>query len=179
VIAGVTGHRPDKLGVGRWSGYDRTNPLRVWIREQMKVHLKALQPEYAISGMAIGVDQDFVDVCIKLAIPFVAAVPFVGQERQWPALARAEYTLMLALAKEVVVVCEGGYERWKMQARNEWVVDRSNVLIAVFDGSQGGTANTVNYADRVGREKRRIEIGPMFKGAPANCELPVNWERYR
>lgn len=23
------------------------------------------------------------------------------------------------------------------------------------------------------------EIGPMFAGAPANCELPKNWERYR
>jgi hypothetical protein len=23
------------------------------------------------------------------------------------------------------------------------------------------------------------QIGPMFAGAPANCELPVNWEQYR
>lgn len=23
------------------------------------------------------------------------------------------------------------------------------------------------------------EIGPMFAGAPPNCVLPVNWERYR
>ena len=23
------------------------------------------------------------------------------------------------------------------------------------------------------------EIGPMFADAPANCELPVNWEQYR
>ncbi len=157
MIVAVTGHRPDKLGVGNWSGYDARNPLRLWIRAQMKAYLQATQPEYTISGMAIGVDQDFVDVCIKLAIPFVAAVPFVGQERQWPALARDEYALMLHLAKKVVVVCEGGYERWKMQARNEWAVDHSDKLLAVFDGSQGGTANTVNYADRVGREKCRID----------------------
>lgn len=26
---------------------------------------------------------------------------------------------------------------------------------------------------------RDDEIGPMFKGAPANCELPKNWECYR
>jgi uncharacterized phage-like protein YoqJ len=157
VILAVTGHRPDKLWVGNWSGYDRTNPLRVWIRAQMKAYLQALQPTHTISGMAIGIDQDFVDVCIKLAIPFIAAIPFVGQERQWPALARDEYALMLHLAKEVVVVCEGSYERWKMQARNEYVCDHSDKLLAVFDGSQGGTANTVNYADRIGREKCRID----------------------
>jgi hypothetical protein len=23
------------------------------------------------------------------------------------------------------------------------------------------------------------QIGPMFAGAPANCELPVNWEQFR
>ncbi len=26
---------------------------------------------------------------------------------------------------------------------------------------------------------RDEQIGPMFADAPANCELPVNWERYR
>ena len=157
MIVGVTGHRPERLGIGSWSGYDKANPLRTWVRAEMRRHLVELQPIRAVSGMAIGVDQDFVEVCVALAIPFVAAVPFRGQERQWPEPAQVEYHRLLKLAAEVVVVCEGGYERWKMQARNEWTVDHINLLVAVFDGSQGGTANTVNYADRVGREKRRID----------------------
>jgi uncharacterized phage-like protein YoqJ len=157
VILAVTGHRPDKLWVGNWSGYDARNPLRLWIYEQMKAYLRALQPTYTITGMAIGVDQDFAACCIELQIPFIAAVPFVGQENQWPLTSRMQYQDVLKAAREVVVVCEGGYERWKMQARNEWNVDHSDKLLAVFDGSQGGTANTVNYADRIGREKCRID----------------------
>jgi len=156
MIVGVTGHRPDKLGTNSVSGYVKDNPLRVWIKTQMRDHLKQLRPIYAISGMAIGVDQDFAEVCIELRIPFVAAVPFEGQERTWPIESQEDYRALLAKAHEVVVVSDGPYERWKLHARNEWVVDHINVLIAVFDGTLGGTANTVNYADRVQREKRRI-----------------------
>ena len=34
------------------------------------------------------------------------------------------------------------------QMRNEWMVDRSNLVIAVFNGQKGGTKNTVDYAKR-------------------------------
>ena len=34
------------------------------------------------------------------------------------------------------------------QVRNEWMVDRSNLVIAVFNGQKSGTKNTVDYAKR-------------------------------
>ena len=36
------------------------------------------------------------------------------------------------------------------QLRNEWMVDRSNLVIAVFNGQKSGTKNTVDYAKRKG-----------------------------
>ncbi|MBQ8636648.1 MAG: hypothetical protein IJ423_01470 [Clostridia bacterium] len=36
------------------------------------------------------------------------------------------------------------------QVRNEWMVDRSNLVIAVFNGQKSGTKNTVNYGRRIG-----------------------------
>jgi len=36
------------------------------------------------------------------------------------------------------------------QVRNEWMVDRSNLVIAVFNGQKSGTKNTVDYAKRKG-----------------------------
>lgn len=36
------------------------------------------------------------------------------------------------------------------QVRNEWMVDRSNLVIAVFNGQKSGTKNTVDYAFRKG-----------------------------
>ena len=36
------------------------------------------------------------------------------------------------------------------QVRNEWMVDRSNLVIAVFNGQKSGTKNTVDYAIKKG-----------------------------
>ena len=39
------------------------------------------------------------------------------------------------------------YETWAYQMRNEWMVDRSSRVIAVYNyGVEGGTKNTVEYA---------------------------------
>jgi uncharacterized phage-like protein YoqJ len=160
MIVAATGHRPDKLGVDvndDQAGYVENNPLRVWVKGRIRDYLRRVRPLYAISGMAIGVDQDFVEVCIDLRIPFIAAIPFVGQERRWRPKAQAKYRALLAKAYEVVVVSEGGYERWKMLARNEWMVDHCSEVCAVFDGSPGGTAATVLYADRVQRPIYRVD----------------------
>ena len=33
---------------------------------------------------------------------------------------------------------------------NEWMVDRSNLVIAVFTGQKSGTKNTIDYANKKG-----------------------------
>jgi uncharacterized phage-like protein YoqJ len=125
--------------------------------DQIRAALKKHRPLYGISGMALGADQDFIACCLDLKIPYVAAVPFVGQERVWRPAAQAVYRDLLSKAREVVVVSEGGYASYKMQVRNQWLIDHSNLLLAVFDGSPGGTANTVEYARRVGRTIEYID----------------------
>ncbi len=150
-IIAVTGHRPIQLG-----GYGDT-PTRAVIVEALRAALLDLQPAKAISGMALGVDQDFARVCIELDIPFVAAIPFAGQERLWPHPAREQYRELLACATEVVTVCEGGYAAWKMQTRNQWMVNHCDQLIAVWNGGAGGTGNCVRYAERMGRPIHVIE----------------------
>lgn len=40
-----------------------------------------------------------------------------------------------------------------MQLRNKWMVDKSDIVIAVWDGSEGGTNNCVQYATE---NKKRI-----------------------
>jgi len=61
------------------------------------------------------------------------------------------------LADGVVVVSEGGYSARNMQRRNEWMVDHSDKVLAVWDGSNGGTGNCVAYARSIGREIIRID----------------------
>lgn len=136
-----TGHRPDKIG-----GYDYYNPQRVWIRERIRTALVDLHATKTISGMALGVDQDLAQVSIDLAIPFIAALPFVGQESRWPKSSQDYYEWLLERADEVVVVSPGGYAAYKMQVRNKWMVDHANALVSVWDGSPGGTGNCMTYA---------------------------------
>lgn len=152
-IVAFTGHRPDKLG-----GYGQVNPVRDKILPLIEYQLKTIRPELAISGMALGVDQWSAELCIKLGIPFTAAVPFVGQENVWPE--KQHYRYLLSKAKDIHIVSAGGYASWKLQTRNEWMVDNSDILIAVWDGSSGGTGNCVDYAEKVERTIIRINPHP-------------------
>lgn len=156
-----TGHRPNKLG-----GYHIPNSTHLWVCEQIDQKLVELQPTKIISGMALGVDQWAAWIAVELGIPFVAAIPFVGQEYAWPDESRKEYARLLALASETVVVSEGHYHPKKMQVRNEWMVDNCDVLIAVWDGSQGGTGNCVRYAEK--RGVKIVRIDPKKKSLTKN-----------
>ncbi len=160
MIVAVTGHRPDKLG-----GYNFYKPLRVWLRDQLLAKLQQLQPSSAISGMALGIDQDFAYVCVWAGVPFLAAIPFVGQESIWPEESRLLYNELLSRAYEKVIVSSGGYSARKMQIRNEWMVNHCDVLIAVWDGSEGGTGNCVRYAENARRPIERINPKD-FPGVP-------------
>lgn len=153
MIVSFTGHRPDKVG-----GYG-VSPIQDWVRAQLREHLRSLKPMGAISGMALGVDQWAARECIYLGIPFVAAIPFQGQESIWPKASKEEYEYLLSKAHSRTYVCPPGYDPKKMQIRNEWMVDRCGILIAVWNGSSGGTANCVRYAEKKGC--RIIRINPL------------------
>jgi len=151
MIVAFTGHRPDKLG-----GYNVPNPTQRWVSWLLQDHLQSLRPTLAISGMAQGVDQWAARACIDLGIPFIAAIPFVGQEKMWPEAAQKTYRWLLMRAHQRVVVCKGSYAPEKMQKRNQYMVDECSKIIAVWDGAAGGTANCVKYAEKKGKTIIRI-----------------------
>lgn len=153
MIVAFTGHRPDKLG-----GYETPNPTQRWVCWCLHDELLALKPDQTITGMAQGVDQWAAAICLNNNIPYIAAIPFVGQESMWPAAAQSRWRYLLGRAVETVVVCEGAYAPAKMQKRNEWMVDHCDVLLAVWDGTSGGTANCVRYAEK--KKKMIVRIKP-------------------
>jgi uncharacterized phage-like protein YoqJ len=135
------------------------------VREQLARSIATLYEAGArgfISGMALGVDQWAARGVIALrerdpTVRLVAAVPFHGQDSLWPEHSRMEYARLLEAADERVVVSKGAFAAWKMQARNEWLVNHADVLLAVWDGSAGGTRNCVQYAQRRGTRIVRID----------------------
>lgn len=103
------------------------------------------------STMALGWDQALADAAIKLGIPFEAAVPFEGQESKWPVDSQRYYRRLLTRAEEVHIVSSGGFSVPKMQLRNEYMVDRADLVLALWNGSRSGTENAVIYARKVGK----------------------------
>ncbi len=136
----VTGHRPPKVG-----GYMVPNPTYLYIVSELKKKIQEINPSVVYTGMALGVDQWVAAICKELGIPFIAAVPHQGDELKWPQYSQTKYKELLNSASSVVTVTMKPYFPGAMQIRNVWMVDRATRALAVFDGSDGGTKNCVDY----------------------------------
>lgn len=156
MILSGTGHR-------KWGGGYGKTPEAVEVVARTKAKLVEIQPTKVLSGMALGFDQWLAWLCVRLSIPFEACLPFEGQENAWKDRAAvARYHELLKLAEAVHVVGQPPKTRWEaakaMQTRNAFMVDRSDVLLAAWTGAEGGTANCVRYAERVGKRVVRVEV---------------------
>ena len=141
ILAG-TGHRPDKLG-----GYtEAVSSALLKVATEAISLLDDESPVEVISGMALGWDQALAQASCNLGLPFIAAVPFVGQEKKWPLSSQEIYHQLLSKAKTVKIISPGGYASWKMEKRNQWMVDNCDEIIALWNGTAGGTANCIAYA---------------------------------
>lgn len=60
------------------------------------------------------------------------------------------------------MVCSGRYAPEKMQRRNEWMVDHCTEVVALWDGTPGGTANCLRYANQPAIERPVVNLWPEF-----------------
>jgi uncharacterized phage-like protein YoqJ len=146
--AAVTGHRPNKLG-GEYSPYK--GPYSNHIREQLIKFINEMKPTLMISGMALGVDTIWALLAIEFNIPLLCAIPFEGQESVWQKKDKELYHEILIKATIVKYTGTPGYEHYKMDVRNKYMVDYlgdpDDMLVAVYNGDKsGGTFNCVEYA---------------------------------
>lgn len=147
-----TGHRPQKL----------TRPEVVIKADLEKAILKAIDMGYQtfITGMASGVDIWAGEIVVRLRqsnpdLHLIAAVPFPGFESKWSNDWRTAYAALLSKVDVVRYICPS-YSVGAYQRRNEWMVDHSAYLIAVYDGKPSGTKNTIDYATKCGITIDRI-----------------------
>ena len=115
----------------------------------------------AISGMALGVDTLFALSVLELKkegydIKLHCAVPCFNQDRLWPKYSQEQYHDILDKADIVKIVTESEYDQFVMNIQNYYMVDNSDKVLAVWDGTPGGTRNCVEYAKEKGKEIYRI-----------------------
>lgn len=107
-----------------------------------------------ISGMARGVDIWAAEIVLerKMSNPdlrLICALPHPDFERSWRDSWQQRYREILARADLVKTICPA-FSMASYQRRNEWMVDHSARVIAIYNGATGGTRNTIEYAERHG-----------------------------
>ena len=141
-----TGHRPEKLNT---SEKEVKAALRKQIDQAVHDGFKVF-----ITGMARGVDLWAAEIVLDLRkrnkeIRLICAIPHDGFEARWSPSWQALYRYVLAEA-DLTRVISKGYHTGVYQVRNEWMVNHSTRVIAVFNGQPSGTKNTIDYAYRQG-----------------------------
>jgi uncharacterized phage-like protein YoqJ len=110
-----------------------------------------------ITGGAVGLDQMAAEIVADLRdtlykdMVLVIARPFPSQASMWPAHVQQAFQLLCSRANEVYDVSPDPYTAYKMQIRNEWMVNNAEIGIAMWNGASGGTANCVRYAQKKGK----------------------------
>lgn len=144
-----TGHRPDKLG-----GYGATAAASVTALAHC--FLSAYKPAVAHVGMALGWDVAVVKAAVGLGIPFVAWIPFKGQELGWSEADQQNYHYWLGYSRTTHYLASAPVgDKWAISQmyhnRNSQMIKAADGVVALWDGSKGGTGWTVNHAKAQGK----------------------------
>lgn len=157
-----TGLRPQKLP---W-GFDESDTACCALKERLSLTVRQLIAsgvDRFISGMAQGFDTYAAECVLKLRsygenVLLECALPCPEQAEKWTRAARVRYEDILSCG--TVTTISEGYTAYCMQKRNRYMVDKSDIIVACFDGrTHGGTEKTIEYAQR--RGKKIIILSPV------------------
>ena len=153
-----TGHRPEKLNMSE-------RAVKKALRTEILSAIQDGMPIF-ISGMSRGVDIWAAEIVLELRknnpdIKLICAIPFEGFEKFWSYDWKRKYLDILTKADFITYICKS-YSNRAYQMRNQWMVDRARRVIAVFNGEESGTKNTVVYAEESGVEVRNIYRSSFF-----------------
>ena len=146
-----TGHRPEKLP---WRNNEQ-DPRCLALKERLA---RALEEAYEkgmrhfLCGMALGADFYFCEAALDLrdrrpGVTVEAVIPCEVQAARWREADRERYFSLVERCDYETLV-QRRYDQGCMLRRNRHMVDRSSMLIAVYDGMLGGTMYTLTYAMR-------------------------------
>lgn len=150
-----TGHRPKTLPFLEQEEHPKYKELeKLWNRElQTLIEEKGVR--HFISGMAIGFDLFAAEKILNLKktypdITLEAAVPHTDQAERWNRRQKEKYAKILKQCDQVTQI-QDAYTPDCFGKRNQYMVDHSAYVLAVWNGKLSGTGKTVKRA----RDKKR------------------------
>lgn len=150
-----TGHRPEKI----IKPYDENHEMIISIKQQLNNHIeKSIKDGYNTfySGLARGCDIFASEIVLnkKKDYPFikhVAVIPFRGQEKSWSDMWQQRYQSIIKQS-DICIVLNEEYQKDCFKQRNEFIVENSNRIIAVYSKDNSGTRQTLNFAKKNNKE---------------------------
>lgn len=144
-----TGRRPQKLPWGYNENDPRCLKLKIELKKKIEEAIEA-GARHFISGMALGVDMWAAETVIEIKktdsrITLEAAIPYKKQSANWSFDHRNRHGRILNDCDKVTYVSEN-YSAYCMMKRNKYMVDNSDLVIAVTDDFTGGSGKTALYA---------------------------------
>ena len=157
-----TGHRPEKLP---W-GFDEGDPRCIRLKHRLQDAVETAYESgkrHFICGMARGCDFYFAEAVLALRqtrpdVTLEAAIPCKSQSRGWALAERMRWTDLVARC-DLETLIQPHYTPDCMLRRNRYMVDHSSLVIAVYDGTDGGTRRTLEYALR--RQVPFVDLSPL------------------
>ena len=151
-----TGHRPEGLPWGENEQDPLCLGLKALLAQELELTCQAGYRQFWC-GMARGADLYFAEAVLACQgvhpdVELLAAVPCPNQTRGWSEAEVERYWHILRwVGSKRCHLVSPLWTRQCMRERNEYMVDRSSRIIAVYDGrSGGGTRYTLQYAMKKG-----------------------------
>ena len=155
----LTGHRPKSLP---W-GYNENLQSCLKFKSDLKqVFIGAINYGLTtfLTGMAEGFDMIATEILLELRktyqIKIIAVIPCLDQEIKWKPEQQARYRKIVEQCDDQIILAEQ-YTPTCMNDRNKYMVERSSVCIACWNGKPSGTGNTIRFAKESGLKIKIID----------------------
>lgn len=151
-----TGHRSQKLPWRFNEDDERCKDMKARLRAEIE---KAIQRGYRtfLCGMALGFDMMCAEAVLDLKreypdIRLIGAIPCQDQDSRWFEKDRVRYRKLVKKLDGVRCIYDSYIGPECMLERNRYMVNRSSLMIALFNGLPGGTKSTIEFAKKQGLE---------------------------
>ena len=176
-VCAVTGHRPNRFQFK----YNENDFLCKKIKEAIFDQFRRMYDEQGVRhifvGGALGVDMWAGEIALQLKetpgydeLQLHIALPFEGHNAKWSMRYRERLAFLIRHSAECVTVCSMS-SRESYLARNRYMVDNADFLLAVYDDERNlpsGTMHTVNYA-----RKKNLPIVLIHPDTAQISRMPI------
>ncbi|WP_018922385.1 SLOG family protein [Salsuginibacillus kocurii] len=162
-ILAVSGYKPPELGIFQPDAKEIE-----FIKMTLKKRLLAFVEEggeWLLSSGQPGVEQWAVEAAIELqndyAVGLAIFPPFEGQESIWPEIAQERYAYLKEAVDHYQPLYQGGYDGpYQLRAKNDFLVDKSEGLLLLYDEDQPGSPRFMLEAAR--RKEQNSNYSILF-----------------